>query len=148
MSRLFPKYENRRKHFKFLNFMKKVSFVILVALMLSGFVGKAQNYPDISGLWKTSAGELYSFSQDGAKVSCFFNNTNFDHTADGKFVNKNTIRMTLTRKNKTNNCVTYMKITIILNDFGDEMSSFTWESMDSNCDLKSGQTATFKAFKQ
>jgi len=107
-----------------------------------------QSYPDITGIWKTSYGEMYNFSQDGAKVSCFFNNTTTDHTAEGKFVNSNTIRMTMTRKNKTNNCITYMKITIIVNSYGDEMTSFTWEAMDSNCDLKSGQTNTFKAFKQ
>jgi len=44
MPRLFPKYENRRKHFLILNFMKKFGFLVLVVFMLFGFYAKAQQF--------------------------------------------------------------------------------------------------------
>jgi hypothetical protein len=39
-----------------------------------------------------------------------------------------------------------MKLTYVLNNEGNEMT-LTWEALDSNFDLKAGQSATVKVYK-
>lgn len=125
----------------------KTIFVMSFVVMSFLKVTAQTDYPDISGVWKDAGGNATMIHQEGGKVWYDMNNELFDHHADGKFTKNNTIRFTQTRKNKKTNCITYVKLTCVLNAEADEMT-ITAENMDSNCDLKAGQTTTVKSYKQ
>jgi hypothetical protein len=57
-----------------------------------------------------------------------------------RYVTPTTLQGGVTRRNRANACVTHMSVTIVLQS----ASSFalTWTALDSNCDLRAGQSGT------
>jgi len=70
--------------------MKNVSCMILVALMLSGIVGKAQN---ISGNWKSSEGFSMNVKQSGTTISFTFQSGGFTYEGAGFIRNSKTVHV-------------------------------------------------------
>jgi len=100
----FPKYENRRKHFKLLSFMKNFGFLVLVALMLSGVVGNAQS----SGTYKITI----DTKLDGQVTNEL--ETNFDITIQNGLLNG------IDNNNRT------IKGLIYSDNSGDKIITFYW----------------------
>jgi len=121
--------------------MKKVSLVLLVALMLSGIVGKAQDVPDISGVWKVSNGAVINMKQDGKKISWNMKDNGFTYSFTGSYKGDDVFKGSIERKNNANGCTTYIKAVYTVQ--GDSKLHYLGTGMDNQCDLRTTFSETF-----
>jgi len=128
--------------------MKKLSLVLLVALMLSGVIGKAQNAPDVSGFWSLSNGAAIKISQNGGKVSWTLQDGCCNYSSEGKWKTEEGgyFSVVVERKSKSNSCITYLKVK--MTPLTDTKMQFEESAMDQNCDVKLGYKNSFTMQKQ
>lgn len=95
---------------------------------------------DIDGHWKTDNGWTMQCTRTGEQATCVMVNGPFSHVAVGGYISPTTLHMLVTRRNRTNDCVTHLDAyaTMRSNDAFDVI----WRASDSNCDLAEGQPGT------
>jgi hypothetical protein len=86
--------------------IKKV-MLIFVAVMLFGFVGKAQNVPDIEGVWTRTGDHLaITIQQNGSNATITLTTTGWDHFGKVKYKGNDIFKGTMKRTTRSNGCVT------------------------------------------
>ena len=107
--------------------------------MLSGLVGKAQNAPDVSGIWVRGGSLSIKLEQSGEKVTVTCNTAAYHHTGTLQYRGNDIFKGTLERKNVSTGCVTYLSWAIEY--ISDTKLRQSEGGLDSNCDL----TPAYKA---
>jgi len=122
--------------------VKKVSLVLFVALLLSGFVGKAQN---LSGTWNSPSAGDFEVNQNGNTINYSFVSNGSQVDAGGIVWNSSTAY--LTQKVKTSaGCMYRVAITWKINSNSEIVVN--WESLSTACGINKGQTGTETLKKQ
>lgn len=91
---------------------------------------------DISGVWKSKDPGTPVYFQNGIEVKGVYVNRGFAHFTTGRYVNPITIVGTVTRRNRSNGCVTQLSFTNTVTS-ADSMHSEV-AGKDANCDLPAG----------
>ncbi len=114
--------------------------------MLSGIVGKAQEVPDISGLWKRNDGLMFKFSQNDKKVTVILDVSTLHHVVTMTYKGNDIFKGTMDRRNTSNGCTTYLSWKVEL--VSDTQMRLSEGALDSNCDVPISYKADFVLTKQ
>ena len=126
--------------------MKKVSLVFVVTLMLLGIVGKAQNVPNIAGLWTSKSGRSLKIEQQGNKVWWTDTDVSFNYDAKGSYKGDDVFSVISDRRNKKDGCTTYLKFKFTV--ISDTEMHAVITGMDNKCDISTSYQNTDVYTKQ
>jgi uncharacterized lipoprotein YehR (DUF1307 family) len=120
--------------------LKKV-VLIMAAVMLFGYVTKAQNVPDVAGIWKVSNGAVINMKQDGKKISWNMKDNGFTYSFTGSYKGDDVFKGSIERKNNSTGCTTYIKAVYTLQS--ESKLHYLGTGMDNQCDLRTTFSETF-----
>lgn len=98
---------------------------------------------DVTGIWDF-AGATGAMFQNGNDVKMVLVGKGYSHFFEGDYTDAKTIKGKYIRRNPEG-CITSMSVTITVNSA--TALSYTWQGLDSYCDLKEGQTGNSSAKK-
>jgi hypothetical protein len=95
---------------------------------------------DFAGHWSDGAPESSDVHRNGKRVVYTFNNSDFEHTFTGNYIDDKTIVGVQTRRKRADGTSTRMSLTIMLSSA--DSAQIDWVGLDSNSDIRQGQRGT------
>ena len=127
--------------------MKKTTQLLGIALLLAVMVlqnalpvSAATPGFDITGVWKTSSGEVAQVFQENDEVNGIFVNAGFAHRWSGRYVSRNKIHVVQIRRTRPNSCEMTGTIDITVNSANS--ITVTGVAAETACGLTSGPGGT------
>ena len=118
-------------------FISFLAMGILVSVM-SSVAASPEVTPrfDVTGIWKTGP-YSYPFFQNDGEVKSILVANNFGHYYSGEFISPTQFKGIMTRRQKSNGCITMIEITYTMTS----NNTMTEEQLylDSHCDLPQGK---------
>ena len=95
---------------------------------------------DMEGAWRADETRPMQCFRAETDVTCIMVNQGFSHRLDLVYTSPTQLQGTVTRRDRSNTCITHMNIVISMAS----ASTFTlrWTALDSSCDLSAGQAST------
>ncbi len=94
---------------------------------------------DTSGIWSNGRDPGgYDYFQNGLDVKILNVNRGFASFYSGTYVSNTAIEGVWQRKNRSNGCITRMKMDIVVKSADEQ--TWKWTVLDSNCDLQKGKS--------
>ncbi len=94
---------------------------------------------DIEGSWQADASRPMQCFRSELDVTCVMVNQGFSHQLNLSYVAPTRLEGMVTRRNRSNGCITHMNIGITMLSAAN--FTLTWRALDANCDLQVGQSA-------
>lgn len=114
----------------------------IVNLSALGFVSPVLPAPnpafDVTGIWKSNAGDTMELFQEKDEVNSIFVNPGWAHRLAGRYVSPTKIRMVVIRRTRSGGCEVTMDVDINVNS--NTSLSGTGVASETGCGLTQGQT--------
>jgi hypothetical protein len=127
--------------------MIKKGLLIFVAVMLFGLVGKAQDVPDISGVW-TYLKVAVEIKQDKEKISYALDAWGYKYTFEGKWKKDNGgyFSVIMKRTTKSDGCFVMLKVK--LTPITDTTMQYDEQGIENKCGITSDYKGSLIMEKQ
>lgn len=130
--------------------MKKGTLLscVAVATTLLASTARADVVPalEVEGNWIADSTRPLQCFRTGSNVECIMINAGFAHKAAGRYITPTIVQLALTRRNRSNGCITHMTSYLVL--LSNNLAQVTWLANDSNCDLAAGQSGVDPEYRR
>jgi len=122
------------------------ALVIGLTLVAARPAAQQQLMFDIEGIWQYGPVGTTTCVREGLSVTCTLVTPSTTHLFIGRYISPTQIAFHITRRNRMSGCTTFMSATITMLSYS--VYSSNWTALDSNCDLRAGQTGVDAAWNR